>query len=198
MPPTTPKNKSYPRNSGITPADQFNILLLHTSTSDDLTPDEVGVFSGATDDHLNMTTPLVTVTPVLDDVPCRYEVGKLYQVAASHVVFFSAEQINKSWPEEWFAKDVYAGEGEVLMFLGVVRYDLINTKSQAARSMFALKFVYAETIVQYPIMRLMTIDPLGYPEVGEGLIDPRKKEEEQRAYNSLMHALSDELVLVKT
>jgi len=188
---------SHPKVSGITPADQFNILLAHTSSDASPAPTNETAISAET--TALPASPVISMTAVLDDIPCRFESGKLYQVVTDHVVFFSTGQIDKSlWPEEWFAKDVYAVEGDVVMFLGVVRYDLRNVKQQTARSMFALKFIYGETIVQYPIMRLMTIDPLGYPEVGEGLINPQKKEEEQRARNSLMYALVDVLSPVGT
>lgn len=135
---------------GLTAADQFNILLFHTSYAEKEWNSIVSSDTEATK-TVHVTSPIITAGNVEINFPSRFEIGKLYRVKGDRVTFFTTDPCQKLWPEEWYAKDFFAMENDLLLFLGVIRYDILNTVTGKRNAICVLSFLANETMVQYPM-----------------------------------------------
>jgi len=149
--PTASASKKFGHPShGLTPGDQFNIMLFHTSFVEKEWDNVVDCDDEATR-TAHVVAPVISVTGPLSNLNCLYKVGGIYRVTSDYLLFFTTEDPTKLWPEEWYAKDFYLQEGDTLMFLGVVQYNIKNTINNKENCVYALKFLANEKLVQYPV-----------------------------------------------
>jgi hypothetical protein len=98
-----------------------------------------------------------------------------------------------NWLDEWYAEDAPQKEGSILLFLGVLRYDLRTQSTDGIKSIYSLQFLSDEKVVQYPILKLISGDSLGFLQEGEGLVDTAQEYHRRKIEGSLMTVLQEEL-----
>lgn len=180
---------------GLTPADQFNIIILNNSAVVSIPPagGPSVPFSPTKTTKVEITKPSMSVMEI-KGLPCRYEPGKLYKVITETVMFFTTGPVISRWPDQWYADDAIMLEGNVLMFLGIIRYDLNSEINEAySKSIYALKFLHEEKVVQYPILSLLIADNMDFISEGEGLVELHKEEHNRKIRSNLLVVLKDNL-----
>lgn len=149
-PTITASGSMSPQKGGLTTADQFNILLFHTSFAEKEWNSMVDSDAEVTK-TVHITSPSITIEDVLIDFPCRFEVGQIYTVNTEELTFFTTEGAIRLWPEEWYAKDIICKKNDLLLFLGVARYDIVNSVTSKRNAIFVLNFLWNELVIQYPV-----------------------------------------------
>lgn len=175
---------------GITAADQFNIVLFHASYVEKEWSFlmDAGIESSAYDAFDDKTKSVHIISPMisikeLPELKCAFERGRLYRISAETVTFFSTGEMNKQWPDEWHAVDVFLSENDVVLFLGIVQYELTNTITKRKSDVYVLKFLHNETIIQYPIFQHTYKD---FSEFGENVRFAAQQEKIEREMNTIL------------
>ena len=187
----------------ISPAYQFNIILLNSSaiTSCNSITGETEIDLGVAS-KIEITRPSMRIIEI-SNIPCLYKTGALYKVKSGEVIFFVTPTGHiktfidlPQCLDEWYAEDVPQKEGSILLFLGVLRYDLRSGSLKDNKSIYTLQFLSDEKIVQYPILKLISTDSSSFMTEGEGLVDTAKKLHKKKIEGSLMTVLQEELILL--
>lgn len=157
---------------GITAADQFNIVLFHASyverelsmlvTTGTESSAEYDAFEDKTK-SVHIVSPTITCIEH-KDLQTSFLPGKLYTVTVDSISFFTTGEMNRQWPDDWHALDIFLEKGAYLVFLGVVKYELFNNVTKRKNDIYSLRFLHNETIVQYPVFQQTYKDSLDFAE----------------------------------
>ena len=114
----------------LTPADQFNLTLLHNIE------DSIIRFS--------VLTYGPGEQPSDDAIECPYNVGKIYKVLAPTYLINLSN--NLLYDPTTVAEDVYVPEDSILVFLGVERFFFEKNEYLDSFSIYTLRFLFEDNI----------------------------------------------------
>lgn len=114
----------------LTPADQFNLTLLHNF-----------------EDILNRFI-VESYGPNQEKIPdalsCPFIIGKLYQSIFELYLIKITNNLNND--PHMMAEDVYIPTNSILMFMGIERFQFEKTARDDSFSIYALKFLFEENV----------------------------------------------------
>ena len=114
----------------LTPADQFNLTLLH-NLEDKLIRFAVESYGPNQEKYT-------------EALSCPFTIGKLYQ---SVVELYLIKIVTKlEYEPSIVAEDVYVPTNSILMFMGIERFYFEKTAHEDSFSIYALKFLFEENV----------------------------------------------------